>query len=326
MFCFLQILLRIYFTITIVRQTYAYGYDSGGACDPRASRKGRAQLIASIPCDLSTQSYCNLPGSSYPWHAVRRFVHENQGLMKRMYGDIRQVSVLKNEFDGNYLETEDQEVFETTFDRYSEKRFRAMKLDKNTPSSQLNKKNRKSDTIMEPHFRLQSTSTTPSSSTTTSTTTTSSTTQKSTISNTNTVTTKKPIAYSKDYYLLANDSVSGDFEIETNKLNVENESLMQFNEEDAVTVVTLPTPNESESSTMTTKTTTTTTTTTERNLSQETYSGSESGEESYEHGDEFDGHISSEEEDDVTQTMKGQLFQDTVQKQVVNPPINARGV
>lgn len=44
------------------------GYDSV-ECDPTSSkaRSGRARLIAAIPCDLTKQSYCNLPGEYYPW-------------------------------------------------------------------------------------------------------------------------------------------------------------------------------------------------------------------------------------------------------------------
>lgn len=279
-----------------------------------------------------------MPGSAYPWHAVRRFVHENQGLMKRMYGDIRQISVLKNEFDGNYLETDE---FEAASERYSEKRFRAMKFSKDQEQrpSQLNKKNRKSDTIMEPHFRLQSTS-----STTSTTTTTPKSTSKTTIElpNINNVTTKKPTAYSnaKDYYLLtSNDTAIIDFEIETNKLNIGNES-ETFNEQDSVTVVTLSSnpnsiTNESESLSITKKILSqeqqhgsTTEVSLDHLSSHESYSGSESGEASYEHEDEFDGHVSIEEEEgeNVSPTMKGQLFQDTVQKPEPSPPLNVRGV
>lgn len=307
-------------TITVVSQTYAYGYDSGGACDPRASRKGRAQLIASIPCDLSTQSYCHLPGSFYPWKAVRNFVHENQGLMRRMYGNIRQISVLKNEFDGNYLETDEVEA---ASERYSEKRFRAMKFDQEPKTAQnLNKKNRKSDTILEPHFRLQSTSTTTSTTTTTT-------------ARPSTVTTKKPSGYSnsKDYYLLAsNETAPIDFEIETNKLNIGNDTL-KFSEQDAITVVTLSSNqnsvmNDSEILSTTKKSQEMSSTTETGLSSQEAFSGSESAEESYEHEDEFDGEVSGEdeEEEDLKPTMKGQLFQDTVQKPAPNIPINARGV
>jgi len=37
-------------------------------------------------------------------HAVRRFVHENHGLMKRMYGDERHISVLRAEIESNDLD------------------------------------------------------------------------------------------------------------------------------------------------------------------------------------------------------------------------------
>lgn len=37
-------------------------------------------------------------------HAVRRFVQENQGLMRRMYGDEKYINVLKAEFEKNDIE------------------------------------------------------------------------------------------------------------------------------------------------------------------------------------------------------------------------------
>ncbi|CAL8138728.1 unnamed protein product [Orchesella dallaii] len=54
-----------------------------------------------IPCDMADKkaAWCNLPGDKYPWHAVRRFVFENQGLMRRMYGEVRQLSLLRMEFE-----------------------------------------------------------------------------------------------------------------------------------------------------------------------------------------------------------------------------------
>uniref|UniRef100_A0A182JWA7 Spaetzle domain-containing protein n=1 Tax=Anopheles christyi TaxID=43041 RepID=A0A182JWA7_9DIPT len=94
--------------LPLVSLAESYGYDSASSCDPtRASRRGRSQLLKTIPCDLSVQAYCNLPGSAYPWHAVRRFVHENQGLMRRMYGDVRHISVLKEEFENNEIDIDD---------------------------------------------------------------------------------------------------------------------------------------------------------------------------------------------------------------------------
>ncbi|EAA12922.5 AGAP007866-PA [Anopheles gambiae str. PEST] len=101
-------MLLLLLLVPIVSTAESYGYDSASSCDPtRASRRGRSQLLKTIPCDLSVQAYCNLPGSAYPWHAVRRFVHENQGLMRRMYGDVRHISVLKEEFENNEIDIDD---------------------------------------------------------------------------------------------------------------------------------------------------------------------------------------------------------------------------
>lgn len=127
-----------------------YGYDSASSCDPNASRKGRsAQLLQSIPCDLSVQAYCNLPGSAYPWHAVRRFVHENQGLMRRMYGDVRHISILQAEIDNNDIDIED---IHRTAERYSRKKAgKKMKHVHSTQFEYVREKN--NDVITEPHFR-----------------------------------------------------------------------------------------------------------------------------------------------------------------------------
>lgn len=142
--------------------TDGYGYDSAqtSSCDPRTTRRARARLISSIPCDLSQQAYCNLPGSLYPWHAVRRFVRENQGLMKRMYGDLRHISVLKTEIDSNRIEMDDiQEAAE----RYSRRAQRKSKLLRNEfQQQQHHQQHRINDVISEPHFRPTSTSTTTS--------------------------------------------------------------------------------------------------------------------------------------------------------------------
>ncbi|XP_076058628.1 spaetzle domain-containing protein 4 [Oratosquilla oratoria] len=54
-----------------------------------------------VPCDLSSEDFCNQAGSQYPWRAARRFMYENQALMKRMYGDQRQITILRNEIVGD---------------------------------------------------------------------------------------------------------------------------------------------------------------------------------------------------------------------------------
>lgn len=79
-------------------------------------------LIKSIPCDLSTQAYCDLPGTLYPWNAVRRFVNENQGMMKRMYGDVRHISVLRNEINNNDITLDDIEEATARYSRAGWKR------------------------------------------------------------------------------------------------------------------------------------------------------------------------------------------------------------
>lgn len=99
-----------------------YGFDSGASCSDKTARRGRAQLIKSIPCDLSVNAYCNLPGTMYPWNAVRRFVNENQGMMKRMYGDVRHISVLRNEINNNDITLDDVEETAIRYSRASWKR------------------------------------------------------------------------------------------------------------------------------------------------------------------------------------------------------------
>ncbi|XP_015172831.1 PREDICTED: RNA polymerase II degradation factor 1 [Polistes dominula] len=80
-----------------------FGYDASSACSKPYSRAGRTRLV-NLPCDFRRQSWCTVAGSSYPWHAVRRFVQENQGLMRRMYGDEKHINILKAEFEKNDIE------------------------------------------------------------------------------------------------------------------------------------------------------------------------------------------------------------------------------
>nr|CAD7203395.1 unnamed protein product [Timema douglasi] len=87
--------------LTLCSAVLVSGYDSYTSCSrPLRTSKSRA----SPPCDFRFQSWCTIPGSAYPWHAVRRFVHENQGLMRRMYGDQRQISLLRAEIESNDVE------------------------------------------------------------------------------------------------------------------------------------------------------------------------------------------------------------------------------
>lgn len=143
-----------------------YGFDGGSSCSPKAARHGRAQMLATIPCDLTLQSYCNLPGAQYPWHAVRRFVHENQGLMRRMYGDVRHISILRTEINNNDIELDDVVKAATRYSRSGWK--------KNKYLYSTDYQNAKTnDVLTEPHFRPASSSTTTTTTSTTKTTSTS---------------------------------------------------------------------------------------------------------------------------------------------------------
>lgn len=65
----------------------------GQSCGPRISPR----LLKEIPCDLSILGYCTEPGSAYPWSSVRRYIIENQGLVKKMYGEQRQSDIVHDE-------------------------------------------------------------------------------------------------------------------------------------------------------------------------------------------------------------------------------------
>ncbi|XP_017468892.1 PREDICTED: uncharacterized protein LOC108360931 [Rhagoletis zephyria] len=154
---FLFLLLLI---TTISRPIDGFGFDSANSCTvhtPKLSRRGRAQILAAIPCDLTRQAYCHLPGSAYPWHAVRRFVHENHGLMKRMYGDMRHISVLRDEILYNEIDVDD---VEDAAERYSKEPHRARAAKYMHAEGEEYAGNKNKDVLLEPHFRPVSTTTT----------------------------------------------------------------------------------------------------------------------------------------------------------------------
>ncbi|XP_044252435.1 protein spaetzle 4 [Tribolium madens] len=94
---------RLILLLLYARRCLAYGFDSGGdqgAC----GRQYRSGKMHRPPCDL-TSGYCTSAGTAYPWHAVKRFVRENQGLMRRMYGDQRHGQVLQAELDDMELQS-----------------------------------------------------------------------------------------------------------------------------------------------------------------------------------------------------------------------------
>ncbi|KAF7997759.1 hypothetical protein HCN44_009157 [Aphidius gifuensis] len=91
-----------------------FGYDASSACSKPYSRNGRSSY-EKLPCDFQRQSWCAVAGNTYPWHAVRRFVQENQGLMRRMYGDEKHINVLKTEIDKNDIESDYEDKYHKFF-------------------------------------------------------------------------------------------------------------------------------------------------------------------------------------------------------------------
>uniref|UniRef100_A0A6P4F6Q9 Mucin-5AC n=1 Tax=Drosophila rhopaloa TaxID=1041015 RepID=A0A6P4F6Q9_DRORH len=123
-------------------------------------------MLAAIPCDLGQQAFCHLPGSAYPWHAVRRFVHENQGLMKRMYGDVRHISILRDEIQNNEVDADDIEEAAERYSKDGGRRSAKYLMNRDRDEFGSFKSN---DVLMEPHFRPVSTSTTSTTKATTTT-------------------------------------------------------------------------------------------------------------------------------------------------------------
>ncbi|CAK9813601.1 Protein spaetzle 4 [Anthophora plagiata] len=166
-----------------------FGYDASSACSKPYSRAGRARL-ANLPCDFRRQNWCTIAGSSYPWHAVRRFVQENQGLMRRMYGDERHINILRAEFEKNDIElnyddyyhhfadnhkryqyTHDYEYFDREDDglRVNNHEFEGRSFTSRSFNENVVKRLNKFPKLSEytrPHFRPTEKSTTSSTSTT----------------------------------------------------------------------------------------------------------------------------------------------------------------
>ncbi|CAG9767329.1 unnamed protein product [Ceutorhynchus assimilis] len=92
-------MIRCFILLLYACTIFGIGYDAGGSDRATCGRPYRAGRRYQPPCDLNRYGYCSQAGQLYPWRAVRRFVKDNQGLMKRMYGDQRHGHVLKSELE-----------------------------------------------------------------------------------------------------------------------------------------------------------------------------------------------------------------------------------
>ncbi|XP_037710818.1 protein spaetzle 4 [Drosophila subpulchrella] len=163
--------LLVILAVALPLASAGFGFDSANSCSPngKMSRRGRAQMLAAIPCDLGQQAFCHLPGSAYPWHAVRRFVHENQGLMKRMYGDVRHISILRDEIQNNEVDADDMEEAAERYSKDGGRRSAKYLMNGRDRDRDDFGSFKNNDVLMEPHFRPVSTSTTSTTKATTTT-------------------------------------------------------------------------------------------------------------------------------------------------------------
>ncbi|KAF5291580.1 hypothetical protein FQR65_LT01893 [Abscondita terminalis] len=144
-----DLLLLLFLVLIQAFVCLSYGYDAGsdqGACGKpvRGSRNFKA------PCDLRRESYCTSAGTTYPWHAVKRFVKENQGLMKRMYGDQRHIAVLQAELDTNYFDSMPSHSYYKNEEIYRNELY--VKEDKDETSPRLLHDDPKLDDILNTKF------------------------------------------------------------------------------------------------------------------------------------------------------------------------------
>lgn len=99
--------------VSLLWQHEQRGGRTGGAAEAQScGSRISARFLLDIPCDMTRSAFCNVAGSSYPWHAVRRYIFENQGLVRRMYGDQRHSVIVGSEIEARRLRYDDMRFHE----------------------------------------------------------------------------------------------------------------------------------------------------------------------------------------------------------------------
>ncbi|XP_042214408.1 protein spaetzle 4-like isoform X1 [Homarus americanus] len=130
------------------------GYDEYMTCGSGNERYGRQfHHFPELPCDISRNSWCENAGTQYPWSAVRRFVYENQGLMKRMYGNQRHYNVLRAELLNDLYEDmfDEMPTRQHQYRHPSPPSARSARYQNPSNSNTLNSKTAKSDNKQRDH-------------------------------------------------------------------------------------------------------------------------------------------------------------------------------
>jgi len=89
----------------------SYSYDEYSYCD-RQARTARVLDLVPTNCEMSTYGFCYEKGQDYPDKAIRRFLKENLGLMKRMTSDLDSREVVREMRSGFNHWTDPESVME----------------------------------------------------------------------------------------------------------------------------------------------------------------------------------------------------------------------
>jgi len=89
-------MLKLYIFSLVLGQSLS-SYDEYLSCDRMYESSRAARVLDLIPsdCDMRKESFCHKKGQAYPDKAIKRFLRENLGLMKRMSSDVDSKEVVR---------------------------------------------------------------------------------------------------------------------------------------------------------------------------------------------------------------------------------------
>jgi len=89
-------MMKLYLFSLVLGQSIA-SYDEYLSCDRQYESSRGARVLELIPsgCDMTQKSFCYEKGQAYPDKAIKRFLRENLGLMKRMSSDVDSKEVVR---------------------------------------------------------------------------------------------------------------------------------------------------------------------------------------------------------------------------------------
>jgi len=87
---------KLFVFILVLGETLS-SYDEFLSCDRQYENMRSARVLDLVPpdCDMTQQSFCYEKGHAYPDKAIKRFLKENLGLMRRMSSDVDSKEVVR---------------------------------------------------------------------------------------------------------------------------------------------------------------------------------------------------------------------------------------